>query len=235
MTLKGKTAIITGASDGLGKQIALKLAREGVNLALISRNEPKLRQLKKEAESSGQVTAKIYPCDVRQTPLLEKTINTIAADFQNIHILINNAGIWQKKKLLEEIEENVVDDVIQTNLTALIHCTRLALPYLKKQKEAAIINISSKSGVTAIERQTVYGASKWGVRGFTEVLKADLKGSNVQVAGVYQAGTNTGMFAKAGETMPLEKFIEPEDLANVIVFMLSRPPKTWLHEVRVEY
>lgn len=95
--------------------------------------------------------------------------------------LINNAGIWQKMLPAEQVEESVVDDVIATNLTALIHCTRLFLPYIKKQKEAAIINISSKSGVTGQEGQSVYSASKWGVRGFTEVLKTEFKHTNVRV------------------------------------------------------
>ena len=113
---------------------------------------------------------------------------------------------------------------------------RLAYP-IKKQKEAAIINVISKSGVTAQEGQTIYSASKWGMAGFTEVLKTDLHGSHVRVASVYQSGTRTDMFMKTGEKFSaekLEKFTDPADLADVIVFMLSRPPKIWLHDVRVE-
>ena len=131
--------------------------------------------------------------------------------------------------------ENVVDDVISTNLTALIHVTRLVIPILRKQKEAAIINVSSKSGVTAQAGQSVYSASKWGVRGFTEVLKIDLKNTGIKVAGVYQSGINTKMFEKTGEKVPSEKFTNPVDLAEVIVYILSQPEKIWLHEVRVEY
>lgn len=90
----------------------------------------------------------------------------------------------------------------------------------------------------------VTGASEWigkqialkhWVRGFTDVLKEDLKETNVRVAGVYQAGTNTSMFANTGETMPIEKFTDPADLENVIEFMLSQPPKIWLHDVRVQF
>jgi short-subunit dehydrogenase len=235
MLLKNKSAVITGASDGIGKQIALKLAREGVRLALIGRDESKLQAVEKETKKLGTPKVKIYPCDISKRDNLKKTIKSITSDFENINILLNVAGIWQKVNPLEKIDETTIDDVIQTNLIALIHCTRLLLPYLKKSEEAVIINISSKSGVVAQQGQSVYTASKYGVTGFTEVLKVDLKDTNIRVAGVYQAGTNTKMFEKSGDNFPVQKFTNPADLADVIVFMLSRPKKIWLHEVRVQY
>jgi short-subunit dehydrogenase len=235
MKLKNKVAIVTGASEGIGEQISLQLAKEGASLALIARSEKNLKQVKARALKLGASRIEIYPCDICDTKKLKNIVKKIASDFKKIDILINNAGIWQKVMPVEKIKEKVVDEVIQTNLTALIHTTRLALPYLKKEKEAAIINVISKSGVVAQDGQSVYTASKYGAHGFTEVLKADLKGSNIRVAGVYQSGTATKMFAKTGEKVPLEKFTNPADLAEVIVFMLSRPPKIWLHEVNVEY
>ena len=235
MKLKDKVAIVTGASEGIGEQIALKLAKEGVGLALIARSGKNLKKVKTKALKLGTGKVEIYLCDICETRRLKSTIEKIASDFKQINILVNNAGIWQKMMPVEKIKEKVVDDVIQINLTALIHATRLVLPYLKKQKEAAIINVISKSGVVAQEGQSVYTASKYGAHGFTEVLKADLKGSNVRVAGVYQSGTATKMFTKTGEKVPIEKFTDPADLAEVIVFMLSQPPKIWLHEVSVEY
>jgi len=227
--------VITGASDGIGKQVALKLAKENTRLALIGRSETRLKKVEKEAKRLGVVEARIYPCDIRKIADLKKTARLITSDFDDIDILLNIAGIWQKLNPLENISETVVDDIIQTNLTGLIHFTRLLLPYLKKQTEAIIINVSSKSGFTAQEGQSIYTASKYGVRGFTEVLKVDLKGSNIRVAGVYQSGTNTKMFVKTGDHPPVEKFTNPADLADVIVYMLSRPKQIWLHDVRVEY
>ena len=153
MNLSGKTAIVTGASDGIGKQVAIKLADQGVNLALIGRDNFRLNQVK----------------------------NAI------------------------------------------------------KKLNSSLKNVSSKSGVTAQAGQSVYSASKWGVRGFTEVLKIDLKNTGIKVAGVYQSGINTKMFEKTGEKVPSEKFTNPVDLAEVIVYILSQPEKIWLHEVRVEY
>ncbi len=235
MRLKNRVAIVTGSSDGLGRQIALKLAKEGVSLALVARDKEKLEAVIKEAGILGSVKAFFYQCDVRHLDQIKSAVEKIISDFGKIDMLINCAGIWQKKDALENIKENVIEDVIQTNLTGLIHFTRMVLPHLKKQKESAIINISSRSGVTVQENQSVYTASKWGVTGFTEVLKVELKGTGVRVAGIYQGGVNTEMFRKTGEDFNQDHFIKPENLAEVIVFMLSRPPQIWLHDVRVEY
>lgn len=235
MELRGKVAIVTGASDGLGKQVALKLAKQGAELALIARNEERLNKVSREAEKFGSPKVVGYTCDIQDKEQIKKTVQRIEVDFNDIQILLNIAGIWQKLNLLENVPEEEIDSVIGTDLTGMVYLTKLVLPILKKQKEAIVFNDSSKSGVTAQPGQSVYSAAKWGVRGFTEVLKEDLKYTGVRVAAIYQGGTNTGMFDKAGEHLDQEKFIKPEDLADVIVFMLSRPPGIWLHDVRVEY
>ena len=108
------------------------------------------------------------------------------------------------------------------------------MPGLRARGEAAVLNVISKSGVVAQAGQSVYTATKYGMRGFTDVLKTDEAETGVRVSGLYQSGTNTGMFAKAGEEVPNHIFTEPDDLAAVVVFMLSRPAKLWLLEVRVE-
>ena len=235
MQLTNKVAIITGSSDGLGKHIALKLAKEGVSLALVARDKKKLEAVIQEVKKLGSPKASSYQCDIKHLNQIKNTVSKIIADFSKVDILINGAGIWQKKEIFENIKEEVIEDVIQTNLTGLIHFTRIVLPHLKKQKESAMINISSRSGVTAQVNESVYTASKWGVTGFTEVLKVELKGTGVRVTGVYQGGVNTEMFRKTGEEFNQDHFIKPEDLADVIVFMLSQPPQIWLHDVRVEY
>jgi NADP-dependent 3-hydroxy acid dehydrogenase YdfG len=235
MILQGRTAIITGASDGLGKEVALKLGEKGVNLALIARRKEKLEEVKKQIK---ELKIEIYPCDIKDLTQIKQTVNKITSDFKSINILLNVAGIWQKKMPVEEVDEQVIEDVIDTNLKGLIHITRLVLPTLKKQSEAAIMNISSMTGVKYPLGQSVYAASKWGVRGFTEVLREDLRGTSVKVSGIYQAGVKTDMFFKTGETFApgvFEKFMKPEDLADIVVFMLSQPKGIWLEEVRVNY
>ncbi len=234
MELNNKTIIITGASAGIGEQIALRLAKTGCHLALIARNAEQLARVAEAAKQLGAPEVGSYPCDIRDTATLSDTIEQIVSNFGAIHVLINNAGIWQKMMPLDDMSADLVDDVIGTNLSALIHATRLALPTLRQQEQAAIINIVSKSGVLAQAGQAVYTASKYGVRGFTEVLKADLKETNIKVAGIYQSGTNTNMFAKTGENIDTSRCTEPADLAEVVAFLLQQPDKIWLHDVRID-
>lgn len=234
MNLKGKTAVITGASDGIGKQIALKLASQGVSLALIARNVKRLEEVRSKCIELGATKVEVYVCDLKFKEQIKTTVEKIKIDFEKIEILINNAGVWQKVAQLEEATLENIGDVISTNLTGLVMLTNLILPELRKQ-ESALINVSSHSGIEAKNGQSLYCASKWGVTGFTESLRLDLKGSSVRVAGVYQGGTQTTLFEKANDVKDITKFTKPEDLAEVIVFMLSRPPQIWIHDVRVEY
>ncbi len=233
MKLKEKIVIITGASDGIGKEIALRLSKENVKLALISRNESKLKLVSDECIKNGALDSKIYPVDITNTSKLAEVSEKILSDYKHVDILINNAGIWQKLKPFYEIDEEVIDKVIDTNLKALIHVTRLFINSLLDRDEAAIINISSKSGVTVQPGQSVYSASKYGVRGFTDVLKVDLKDTNIKVAGIYQGGTNTKLFEKVGENVITDDFTDPKDLADVVAYMLKQPKNIWLHDVRI--
>src|SRR4029078_5750566 len=108
--------------------------------------------------------------------------------------------------------------------------------FLRQQKtETAVLQIVSKSGITAQEGQSIYTASKWGVKCFTDVLRVDLKGSNVRIGAVYQSGTNTAMFKKAGDEFDQSKLPEPADLADAVAYMLTRPPKMWIPEFQVVY
>ncbi|EDZ45117.1 D-beta-hydroxybutyrate dehydrogenase [Rhodobacterales bacterium Y4I] len=234
MQLHGKTVIVTGGSDGIGKHICLKLAAAGCKLAILGRNQARLDQAAEEALSLGAPEARSYAADMTDPAAIAAAAADILRDFGSVDILINNAGIWHKAGPLDRISEEMLMATVQTNLTGLMQLTRHLLPALRTRDEAAILNVASKSGVVAQAGQSVYTATKYGVRGFTDVLKLDEAETGVRVAGLYQSGTNTGMFAKAGEDVPNHIFTEPEDLADVVIFMLSRPPKLWMHEVRVE-
>ena len=229
-------AVVTGASDGLGKQVSLKLAKEGVSLALIARNEERLSKVKNECLGLGSPRVESYVCDLSDKEKVKETVNKILVDFNEVDILLNIAGVWQKLNLLESIPDDEIDSVIDINLKGTIYLTRLLLKHFKEEnREAIIFNVSSRSGVTAQGGQAVYSASKWGVTGFSEVLKTDLKETKIRVATLHQGGTNTELFNKTGEHFNQDKLIKSEDLADVIIFMLSRPPQIWLHDVRVEY
>lgn len=221
-----KTILITGASDGIGRSLAIKLAKEGHSLILCGRDEGRLNEV---AQACG-AQARVFAFDLNNAEQRKGVVSSI----QNLDVLVNNAGIWHKVGDLETLDDETVEQVINTNLTSQILFTKALLPLIKYKPGAAIINIISKSGITAQEGQSVYTASKWGMRGFTDVLRNDTKQNAVRVGAVYQSGTNTDMFKKAGDDFPVETFTEPDDLADVIMFTLSRPEKLWINEIRIE-
>ncbi|MCX8226726.1 MAG: SDR family NAD(P)-dependent oxidoreductase [Sulfitobacter sp.] len=234
MDLKNKIVVVTGGSDGIGRHICLKLAAEGVQVALLGRNAERLAKVEQEALAAGAPKAAGIVCDLQDVAQINAAIVKIKADFGGIDILINNAGIWHKAGPLDTISPEMLEATVQTNLTGLMQMTQAALPTIRAADEGAILNVISKSGVVAQGGQSVYTATKYGARGFTEVLKEEEGANGVRVAGLYQSGTNTEMFAKAGEEVPNHIFTEPDDLADVVVFMLSRPAKLWIHDIRIE-
>ncbi|MEM9639308.1 MAG: SDR family oxidoreductase [Pseudomonadota bacterium] len=234
MDLRDKVVIVTGGSDGIGRHICLKLGAAGCKIAILGRNAERLAGVEGETRGAGAAEVRAYGCDMQQSGEIKTTAAQILADFGHVDVLINNAGVWHKTGPLDTISDEMVAATLQTNLTGTIQLTRALLPALRSREEAAILNVISKSGVVAQAGQSVYTASKYGMRGFTEVLKVDEAETGVRVAGLYQSGTNTDMFAKAGEEVPNHIFTEPDDLADVVVFMLSRPAKLWMHEVRIE-
>lgn len=148
--------------------------------------------------------------------------------------MINNADVRHKTGPLDAISVEMVAATLQTNLTGKIRLTQALMPALRLPDEAAILTVISKSGVIAQAGQSVYTASKYGTRGCIEVLKADEAETGVRVAGLCQSGPTRGCLRKPGEGVPNHIFTEPEDLADVVVVMLSRPPKLWMHDVRNE-
>lgn len=235
MELLNKTAVVTGASDGVGREVVFRLAKEGVNFALLGRNKERLDDVVKKASELGSSRTIGYTCDLQEVEQIDRVIKKAASDFGEIHMLINMAGVWQKLSYPDEIAYEEIERVIRTNLISLMQITKVTIPYLKQQSDAAIINMSSRSGFQALPGQAAYSASKWGVRGFTDVLKEDLKDTNIRVAGIYPAGINTRILEKAGDHISTREYSDPKDIAEVVCFMLSQHAKIWLHDVRITY
>jgi len=237
MQLTNKAVIVTGASDGIGREIALALGKRGINVALVARNADKLNSVLSELIKLGVTNSHAYICDLQKPTQIKSVFAQIISDYgPDLMGLVNNAGIWQKKALLPAIPDREIRDVIETNLLGVIHTTKVVLPHFLTLPEAAVINVSSRSGCSAQPLQSVYSAAKWGVKGFTEVLKVDLQDTHVHVAGVYQGGTNTAMFNKTGEDFSPEKlasFIPADSLGELIATMLTLPAQTWISEIHV--
>lgn len=234
MDLTNKRILVTGGSDGIGKHICLKLAATGARLAILGRNAERLKAVAQACKEAGAPEALPLTCDLQDPAAISAVTAEVLNTFGGLDIVINNAGIWHKAGPLDTITPEILQATVQTNLTGLMQMTQALLPALRENDESIVLNVVSKSGVVAQAGQSVYTATKYGVRGFTEVLKADEAETGVRVGGLYQSGTNTEMFAKAGEDVPNHIFTEPNDLANVVVFVLSRPPKLWIHDIRIE-
>lgn len=229
MKLKNKNILITGASDGIGRSIAIALSKENVNLILLGRDEKKLKEV---AEKCGN-NAKTYSFDINDGEARNKNISEILSK-TNIDVLINNAGMWHKVGDVSSIPESKISEVINTNLTSQILLTGECIASMI-DRETIILNVISKSGYVPQLGQAAYGASKFGMRGFTDVLRIDTEGHPIRIGAVYQSGTDTRLFAKEGDTFSTKDFTNPDDLADVVVFMLSRPPKLWINEIHITY
>lgn len=232
MNIANKTILISGASDGIGRSIALSLSRHTVNLVLLGRDQSKLDDVKSRCEVNGS-SASTYAFDITDKVSLSTVVESIKKE-NSVDIIINNAGVWHKSTLLGQLEPDTIETVINTNLIAQMLLTRHFIEGML-ERETAILNVISSAGMQGKAGRTAYAASKFGMRGFTEALRDETYANPIRIGAIFQGGTSTQMFAKADEAMPTEKYTNPDDLAEVVLFMLTRPAKLWLNEVQITY
>lgn len=226
--LQDKVAIITGASRGIGKAIALKFASEGANIAFTDlRDDENMSALVKELEAMG-VKAKGYASNAADYNQTLETVNSIAADFGHIDILVNNAGIT-KDGLLMKMTEEQWDMVINVNLKSAFNFVKAVQPYFLKQRSGNIINMSSVVGVSGNAGQTNYSASKAGLIGFTKSVAKEIGSRNIRCNAIAPGFIITEMTAQLSEEVrkawaekiPLRRGGTPEDIANTCTFLAS--------------
>jgi len=226
--LKGKNAIVTGGSRGIGKAIALELAQNGANIIInYTSNQEAAEKTVKEIQQLG-VRALAICCDVRDADAIKKMINRIEEDFDTMDILVNNAGITRDNLLLRMKEEEW-QQVMDVNLKGVFLCTKAVIRKMIKQKQGKIINISSVVGVTGNAGQANYSASKAGVIGFTKSIAREVSTKGINVNAIAPGFIDTNMTAVLSEdikenllnNIPLKRFGKPEDVANLVVFLSS--------------
>lgn len=222
--LKGKTAIITGASRGIGAAIALKFAQEGANVAILyCGSEKQANAVAKEASEQG-VTAKTYRCNVALEEDCDTTITQILSDFGSVDILVNNAGI-NRDMLMLQMKEQDFTDVIDTNLKGAYHMIRYCYRPFMKQKHGKIINVTSVAGIMGNAGQTNYSASKAGLIGLTKSVAKELAGRNICCNAIAPGFVETDMtteFANRPEIMasiPAKRMGKPEEVAALAAFL----------------
>jgi 3-oxoacyl-[acyl-carrier protein] reductase len=226
--LKGKNVLITGASKGIGRAMALKFAQEGANVAFTYLSSvEKGQQLEKELSVFG-VKVKGYRSDASIYTAAEELINSVVADFGSLDALVNNAGIT-KDGLLMRMSEEQWDEVIRVNLKSVFNLTKCATKFMMKQKNGSIINITSVVGLRGNAGQANYAASKAGIIGFTKSIALELGSRNIRSNAIAPGFIETEMTEvldpKVKEEwekgIPLKRAGKSEDVANCAVFLAS--------------
>ena len=226
--LKGKCAVITGASRGIGKCIAKKFAKEGANVVINYRNnEEEALKVKKELEDLGSQVL-VVKADVSELEQAENLIKEAKKEFGRVDILVNNAGIT-KDNLIIRMKEEDFDSVIKTNLKGAFNCLKAVTPIMLKQKYGKIVNMASVVGVVGNPGQVNYCASKAGLIGMTKSLAKEIGSRNITVNAIAPGFIDTDMTKilsddqkkKILSQIPLNKFGNVEDIANVALFLGS--------------
>lgn len=226
--LEGKTAIITGASRGIGRGIALVFAQQGADIAFTySASVEAAKQLEDELVTFG-VKAKGYQSNAADFNEAQKLVDDVVAEFGTVDILINNAGIT-KDNLLMRISEEDFDKVIEVNLKSVFNMTKAVQRPMLKQRKGSIINMSSVVGVQGNAGQSNYAASKAGMLGFTKSIALELGSRNIRCNAIAPGFIQTEMTEKLPEAtvkgwtdaIPLKRGGTPDDVANACVFLAS--------------
>ncbi|KPN13498.1 3-oxoacyl-ACP reductase [Bacillus australimaris] len=226
--LTNKTAVVTGASRGIGRSIAIDLAKSGANVVVnYSGNEAKANEVVDEIKALGQ-QAFAVKADVSNAEEVQAMIKQAIDTFGSIDILVNNAGIT-KDNLLMRMKENEWDDVININLKGVFNCTKAVTRQMMKQRSGRIINLASVVGVCGNPGQANYVAAKAGVIGLTKTTAKELATRHITVNAVAPGFISTDMTDKLDDNVqtemlkqiPLARFGAPEDISNVVVFLAS--------------
>jgi 3-oxoacyl-[acyl-carrier protein] reductase len=227
MSLSGRVALVTGASQGIGRTCALKLAASGATVAVAARNQEKLNGLVQEITAAGGIAA-AYALDVGDEEQVKATVKTVIAQFGKIDILVNNAGIT-RDQLVMRMKRADWDAVLQTNLTSAYLCIQAVIPSMLKQRWGRIINITSVFGQMGQAGQANYAASKAGLIGLTMAIAREVGSRNITCNAVAPGFIETAMTAvlsdefkqAAVKQIPLGRVGLPEDVAGAVAFLTS--------------
>ncbi len=223
-----KTALITGATRGIGRQIAITLAQAGYDIAINYRKEnEELKNTKQEIEQTGAKCLSLQG-DVSNYEDCEKIAKQIIEEYGKIDVLVNNAGIT-KDTLLMRMKKEDFEDVINVNLVGTYNMTKNIIPYMMKNRTGRIINISSVVGISGNAGQANYAASKAGIIGFTKSLAKEVGSRNILVNSIAPGFIETAMTdvlkeeikEEIAKTIPLKRMGQAQDVANVVKFLAS--------------
>lgn len=222
-------ALITGASRGIGKAIALALAGASYDLILCARNARNLKQLQKDISVAfPHISVTAIPCDVSDKKQISELATAVKKKHKVIDVLINNAGVFLPGSIHNE-KPGTLEKLMNTNLYSAYHMSRAFLPAMIKRKEGHLVFISSVAGIQAYAQGGSYSISKFAMQGLAKSLREELKPFDIRVSTLLPGATQTDSWA--GSDLPTSRFMQPEDVAAVVVQLLQLPKHTVIEEV----
>jgi 3-oxoacyl-[acyl-carrier protein] reductase len=231
MKLEGKTAIVTGATKGIGRGIAEALVRAGVNVSISARKDAEIESAVGELNQLGEARVAGTVCDVRDFDEVKALIAHTVIEFGGLDILVNNAGIG----IFESVEKMSPEDfraVLETNLFGVFYCCHEAIPLMKKRGGGYIINISSLAGTNAHPQMAAYNASKFGLNGFSEALMQEIRHDGIKVSYIMPGSVNTEF--GGDETSEAKSWqLQPEDIARVVLDLLQHSERSLASRVEI--
>ncbi|MDX8338234.1 SDR family oxidoreductase [Draconibacterium sp. IB214405] len=225
---ENKTAVVTGAGKGIGKTIAIGLAKLGYNTILVGRNKQNLENAAQEIGSN----AKVLQLDITDRPAVKEAIAKIVSEKGGIDILVNNAGIYFDGSV--DLPDEEFEKMLKTNLTAQFSLLKEVVPVMKAQKSGYIFNVASRAGKVGFAGGGAYSASKFGLVGLSESLYRELNPLGIKVTALCPGWVNTDMAYDAGTPLESEEMIQPEDLFKTIEWLLQLSPAACVKEVVLE-
>lgn len=222
-----KTIVITGASRGIGRAIAMRLAQTEIHLVLHGRNSAELAETQRLCECKG-ATATPVIADISEGRGIESIANAVGGS--TVAVLVNNAGIALTKPF-DEITLDEWNRILAVNLTAPFYLTKLLSP--RMVAGSAIVNISSGAAYTPFPNQSAYCATKYGLEGFSECAREELRARMIRLISIYPAATYTDMWRAIPGDWPTEKMLTPEDVAESVAYVLAQPAQVQVEFLRI--
>jgi len=229
MDLNGKVAVVTGAGRGIGKSLAIALAKERCNVVLVSRTEEELKKTSSEINSLGSKSI-YFNIDLSIKENIEMLINKTLDRFGTIDILINNAAVLYSSDFLDITEEEW-DKTMNINLRSVFLLSQPILKIMEEKKSGYIINVSSTAALEVPPGIAAYGISKIAMNGLSQAMYEHGKSYNVKVSTIFPGMTDTKMLRELSPPVQKEKWMAPEDIAGCILFLLKQSDRTVVREI----
>jgi 3-oxoacyl-[acyl-carrier protein] reductase len=231
MELKGKTAIVTGGTKGIGRAIAEALVKEGISVCVSARSRKEIDETVGELRALNEARVTGIVCDVRNHTQIKSLFELTSLELGGVDILVNNAGIG----IFATVEEMSPEDfraVLETNLFGVFYCCHEAIPLMKQRGGGYIINISSLAGVNAHPRMAAYNASKFGLNGFSEALMQEVRYDGIKVSYIMPGSVNTEFGGDSASDKNSWQ-LQPSDIARVVIDLLHHEERSLPSRVEI--